>query len=69
MSTAALKLGGLRVELSNLGDPEQADSRGIQADEEAQLAGLTGNLQNALRGTSNEAQRQDVANCLQVQLG
>lgn len=51
----------------NLSELPITDStRGLEADEEAQLVSMTQTLTQSLRGNLTEAQRQDVSTCLQV---
>ena len=67
VAASASQLGWARIELSSLEEAEaSSSSRGLEADEEAQLNMLREALAAQLRSPLQETQRKAVLTCLQV---
>ena len=67
VAECAAQLGLHRVELSNLSEAAGISStRGLEADEEAQINMLRAQLQHQLQQPMQEQQRKAVLACLQV---
>lgn len=67
VAQSAAQLGLNGMELSNLSEPVcNSSSRGLEADEEAQINVLRAQLQNQMQQPMQEQQRKAVLTCLQA---